>query len=519
MAVRFTPINGEQETNPIEDLAKESLGVKELSPAGKQESRVRFTALQPAGIQGFQAGAAPPPQVPQQPEPGFFGRVKGRFVENIEQAKEAVKSFGETERIQPLSGVEAGFAATAALAAPVTETFSSLIGLIPTPTELQLRKIAKERGIPEEEFIEQVQPFIGPGPIAKVFKAIDDKIATLPPEKQEDARQLIRIAEDAIEAPLVGAPGALLRAGKQVAKKPLAVTAEVLKKSAQKDVQKVLAPTKEVQKQLTTRILPEFAETIPVAASRESLLRKVSNQVDKVGTKIDDFVEKEGVKGATDANKITQVFEELKDDFQIVQKSGKKVIVEEQPIKILEGLQKQVQGFADKAGKIQNEELLQVRRIWDKLVQRTKGFQKNLPEGTELQFKKEATNAIRKELAESNPKLAVLNKEFATAKGAEDILRETVKRKVGQKPPLTRTVAGFIGAESGEGFIASVLGAKLFSSLSGAFESTFYRTVSANIKNKLANALVEGNKQAVKQLLPKLGAGVAVGAKEQLKEE
>lgn len=274
------------------------------------------------------------------------------------------------------------------------------------------------------------------------------------------------------------------------------IASKAIKKNAGKTVEKILAPTKEVTKKATQKILPELTDRLPVSGSLESLQKKVVGNLEKAGQQIDEFISTKGVKGSTKTKQLVDLFEERKNDFIV---NG--VIIDEKPVKVLQGLQDTISQFGDE---IPNKTLLDLRRKWDKAVAKSNGFLKTLDEGTELDFKKEASNAIREELAKANPDLAKLNKEYSFWANVDNVLEETVKRKTGQSGGLGKefamTAGGIIGGASG-GAIEGVIGAYLFRQLSKLTNSTLYRSVGVNLKTKIANAIASGDVKQLKNLL------------------
>lgn len=270
---------------------------------------------------------------------------------------------------------------------------------------------------------------------------------------------------------------------------------EKIAKSAEKNVEKILAPTKEINKVKTAKVLPELAKNIPISVSRQSLLNKVKVTVEDVGNKIDEFIASGKLKGGVEKNQLIDMFESKKADFMV---GGK--VVEQAPIKILDSLQNTLRQFPKI---LSPEDTIQLRRVWDKVVDKSKGFQKTLAEGTEVEFKKEAANLIRNELGKTNPELAALNKQYTLWKNTADVLKETVSRKVGQTGAVTtigkKAIGAVIGAGSGP--FGAVLGAEIVNQLGNIFASTAWRTISANLKTKLAKALAEGDKVKIKGII------------------
>lgn len=293
--------------------------------------------------------------------------------------------------------------------------------------------------------------------------------------------------------PALGAAGEVLGRAKEV-------TGRVLKRAGERQFEKVLVPTKEVTKKITQKkILPKLAEEVPIAASREGLLKKAKAKAEQFGEKINEFIEKEGVEGKVSTETITKLLEEQKKANTV-----KGVDVEPATTKVIEGIQDTIKQFGDSIG---GKDLVRLRRIWDKSIARKGKFAKDAQLIDELDFKKQVTNSIRDELAKSNPKLDVLNKKFSFFKSLENVLEETVKRKTGQAKPLAQRFAGVTGAVAGApgGILGAAAGAVLLPTLSKALSSTLWRTVGSATKLKLAKNLAKGSESGVAGVLKTIG--------------
>lgn len=295
-------------------------------------------------------------------------------------------------------------------------------------------------------------------------------------------------------SPTLGEFAVLARGTKAAAK-----VAGGLRRGAEKNIERVLAPTKEFAKVKTAKVLPELAPQAPVAASRASFLAKAEQNVEKFGQEIDQFVKSGKLTGGIPKKDLINLFEETKDRFKV---GG--IVVEDTPIKILDNLIATVDQFGNK---LSPEDTLQLRRVWDTVVEESKGFQKTLKEGSEIKFKKEASNLIRGELAKANPELAKINKHFTLWANTAEIVEETSKRKIGQTGGLKReifTIGGAaIGSKAG-GIVGTAVGATAGRKLADLFSSTAWNTVSAKIKTKLADAIVGKNSKEINNIITKI---------------
>lgn len=132
-------------------------------------------------------------------------------------------------------------------------------------------------------------------------------------------------------------------------------------------------------------------------------------------------------------------------------------------------------------------------------------------------------NAARNQINQAFPHVEQANQQFNFWRNAERVADETVQRRVGQERGLLRTIGNTIGASVGgavghslggtEGtVIGTVIGTGISDQLQKAMTSTAWRTASAVTKQRLADALAQGNMGAVEFYLGKI-LGAAASAK------
>lgn len=276
-----------------------------------------------------------------------------------------------------------------------------------------------------------------------------------------------------------------------------------LKQDAEKKVMQALGPTKERFKAMAQRLTPEILRR-GLGGSREGLLEKASGMVEEVGGQIDDAIQKFGSR-EVGTQPVMQSLERAKDAFRTVAKDGKVVEFEPRAIRQLDGLQKVI---ADLGPDARVDQLIAVRRAWDKVVDQAGGFSHRaggaigvpLKDQSEAWAKREASGAIRTLLAGEVPELAAVNKEFAFWKSLSDVLGQTLKRTEPQGPSLGGIVkeAGIAAATSSHGLGAALGMAKVGKLANQVFTSPRWRFVDARLRNALADALTSGsNGQAI----------------------
>ena len=183
------------------------------------------------------------------------------------------------------------------------------------------------------------------------------------------------------------------------------------------------------------------------------------------------------------------------------------VIAEPQAIKVADAMLDTVKQFGSK---VSDGTLIRLRRVWDKQIALRKGKEGFTDEITSfgLEIKREATNAIRGILSKGNPKLAVLNKEFSFWKDVEKITSETLKRTAGQSGRIREKageVAGaVIGGASG-GISGAAIGAYAGKLLTKIFNAGAYKTRAAVLKNRIADAIISGDTNALFLIAKEIG--------------
>lgn len=292
-----------------------------------------------------------------------------------------------------------------------------------------------------------------------------------------------------------------------------------LRESAEKQVGQALGATKERFKAMAERITPEMLRR-GLRGSRESLQLQAADAAEAAGQQIDQALQAFGAQRAT-TQPVIEALERSKDAFRTTTPAGATVVYEPRAVKQLEGLQKVITDLGPDASV---EQLVAVRRAWDKVVDQAGGFSHRaggaigvpLKDQSEAWAKREATGAIRKLLDAEVPQLTALNKEFAFWKSLDDVLTQTMKRTTPQGPGLGRQVAeaagqavgGALGSGGGPG--PAVAGAYGLGKVAGmartAFSSPRWRLASAQAKDRLADAIVSGNASQMAVALTRIGA-------------
>ena len=284
---------------------------------------------------------------------------------------------------------------------------------------------------------------------------------------------------------------------KQTAKLP-----GLLRGRASEQITKALAPTKIETKATTQKIASEVSERGILSFTRQGLLNKAQTAIIKVGDKFDEVLASIPKTKTVNVKPIVDSLEASKRQFKVLEK-GKEIIVEPEAIKRIDEVKDILSQFGNK---VSFESLRGLRQIWDRTVAQSKGFVKTVDEGTKLDIKKRATNAIRKELAEASPDLAKLNAEFTFWKRLENVVGETIKRTQPQKGATEKVAqsVGFIAGFSKAGLAVPILVGEAARSLVRLTSTTAWRTVSASLKVKLAKAIESGNTKNITEIIKRI---------------
>jgi hypothetical protein len=353
---------------------------------------------------------------------------------------------------------------------------------------------------------------------------------------------------DPIVGALAGATGPLVNRGVQAAQPFMARAGEAIRESAEKRVAQALGATKERFKAMAEKLAPQMLDRgVPGAAgaSRAGLLEQATAKASEFGKAIDGALQG-AANEAVGIAPIVDALEEAKSGFQVARRMSiadaarqgltaqarqagpgmvdVMVTLDARPIQQLSQLQDTLRQLGDSATV---EQIVAIRRVWDDVVARAGGFQHRssaafgvpLAEQTEAWAKREGTNAIRKVLADEQPQLAQLNREFAFWKNLQDVLTSTQKRTQAQQGGIGKTILTGAGAttgaltgdSAGDRAQKALIGAAAGRYLQGVVTSPRWRFVSANVRNQLADALVNGEPGPLMQALSRTMAATGGG--------
>lgn len=303
-------------------------------------------------------------------------------------------------------------------------------------------------------------------------------------------------------AGVAGATGALRSA-------PGRAAANWLRESAEKEYARVLNATKQGNKWISQNVaVPELIDRGVRAFTTKGLLGRATDTANAMGKAIDDAWAALPPGTSTELAPIVAGMRKSATDALTVPLPGGGV----QPvtkyaanalrqIDSLEQILKNVSVIdpVTKQAVVPAEKLRALRQAWDKIAADAGVYQGvNLADAASGEIHAMGATAIREKLAQDFPDIAELNKEFKFWKDVKKVVGDTMLRREGQAPSLSKQIAGLGGAVGGAamgGVHGAMLGQKGMATLQGLMQSAAWRTTSAVLKDRLAKQIMSNNQQ------------------------
>lgn len=292
------------------------------------------------------------------------------------------------------------------------------------------------------------------------------------------------------------------------------------KQGAEKSAAQALGATKEWAKAGAAKAAPEMIKR-GVRGSRDAMLEQAKSQAALIGSAMDDVIADAAARGTiVDGNVARRSIQAASKALMVPSNTGKAIPIEgaHAALAKLNRLDK----FVEKLGPaIPIEDAQRVKQAWSKIVSKAGLYgpkaTASATDNADAWAIREAESSFRKLIADASPDLATLNKEWAFWGGLRDVLKETQKRTQSQGGGLVSGVTGATGAAAGfasgdslgdsveKALVGGVLGRQVVK----AVQSPWFRTsVSAPLKNALADALASGQTKRVADALGKITAAV-----------
>jgi hypothetical protein len=291
---------------------------------------------------------------------------------------------------------------------------------------------------------------------------------------------------------------------------------ESLRTSGQTDYSGVLNPTTKANKARTAAIVPELMKRGETALTLKSLNERATGQVAKYGQLIGDAWDNLPAGTTTELQPIyDRLQSEIENEHSIKDANGNlipKSPVAKTAIGNLNALQEVLMDVAEPDPttgelRVPVDKMRSLRQYFDQVQKDAGAFEgKNLSQQAVGRAHEVAADAIRAELAKDHPDIAALNKEYSFWSDVARVTGDTITRRQGQRVPLTTRIAQAAGFAK-----AGFAGAEAMKQLTTLTSSPAWGTMSAVLKDRLANAIATGNPGAVQFITNQLAGAPTPG--------
>lgn len=287
-----------------------------------------------------------------------------------------------------------------------------------------------------------------------------------------------------------------------------------LGRTAQKLYEKAVYPTKEGTKYLSkTQVVPGLLERRMRISSADDLLEKSRTQIDKWGQRIGDAWNKVPQDTPLDVTSILKALDDSAAEAVVQMPGGKGVNLGPAANTIVNHADEMKKVLLDistpnpQTGALETTvgALRQAKGFSDKIAAKAGAFEgRNLADDSLASMYETVGNASREQLAKNFPEVDELNKQYNFWKNAEKVGFETSRRQTGQQGGLQRSIANTVGTGVGAAvgsqiggtagtMAGAIVGAKTTDLLQKAMTSPGWRTTSAVTRQRLSDALANGN--------------------------
>lgn len=280
-----------------------------------------------------------------------------------------------------------------------------------------------------------------------------------------------------------------------------------LRQSAAKDIESVLAPTTKANKITTQKIAPELAKRGITAPSRGALLEKASNAQETAGQALESAYEalpqdaKFEVSGLL--NGLSNKINELTINGKIPEAAGSN-------LRALESVQRDLVNAGitiGEDGESLFSDVANVRKLRQIFDSGKKTFAVSDLDAAKKQAENTLANMIREEFGKQFPEIAKLNKDYSFWSKVSQVLGDTIQRKTGQSGIVKTVGREILGATVGAPSGHPIAGAALVKVLGDVIDSAGWKTASAALKSKLADALARANFTEANGIISKIIQG------------
>lgn len=295
---------------------------------------------------------------------------------------------------------------------------------------------------------------------------------------------------------------------------------DTLKQSAVKGYGQVLNATTKGNKLRSAEVVPGLIERGTTALTLKGLRGQAQANLQSFGQAIDDAWTGLPANATVDAQKVLSRIADVGEaEHMIADASGKLVPKGPQAAAALERLGELQNTIASVAEDVNGipvipaAKLRQLRQYFDKVSADAGRFDgKNLADRSTAAAHGVAADAIRGELAAEFPDISKINKEYTFWKDVDRVAGDTILRREGQAKPLGRKIVEGAGAAAGYGsggVGGAILGKYALSAFEAATTSPAWRTVSAVLKDRLADAIAKGHRGPAESIINRITAEIA----------
>jgi len=293
-----------------------------------------------------------------------------------------------------------------------------------------------------------------------------------------------------------------------------------LREGAEKSVVQALGPTKEWAKAEAKKLAPQMIDR-GVSGSRAAMLKQAQANVASLGPKIGAAIDDAANAGAIiDGRTVQSALQQAKQGLMVEGMDG--------VVRPIEGAQKVVKKldklttFIDNIGPAIPVERAQViKQAWGKIVNKAGLYGQKAgsaaTDNPDAWAVREAYGAIKPLLEKATPDLAEINKEYAFWRGLRNVLTETEQRTQSHGGGLVANATGaasFGGAVAAGHPVAGLVLAPAARQAVKVMQSPWWRTsVSAPLKNQMAQALASGNGQLIEAISKNIVSALPAEAK------
>lgn len=286
-----------------------------------------------------------------------------------------------------------------------------------------------------------------------------------------------------------------------------------LRDSAAVEYGRVLNATTKGNKLRSQRVAPELAERGVTAMSLKGLQQKIAGSLQRTGQELSDAYDALPADSSVPLDDVLNRLQ-FRADQEFTVPTGQQPIAPSTYHQAGLALVDDIKNRLTAASELDPQtgfrslpvgRVRQMRQMYDEVANLAGRYDgKALADHSQAAVQGMAADALRGVLADNQPSIAALNKEYSFWKDADRVVSDTITRKQGQAVPLGVKIAK--GAGTGAGYVTGgPLGAAIGREAMGALERTLsspaWRTVSAVAKTKLANALASGNRGAIESAI------------------